>query len=122
MSGYLRRLRCVRCGRQYPDPSLALIGAGCPACAGAGVPANVLPVYDLTAGELPVDPSQPGLFRYRALLPLAAGTAAVSLGEGGTPVVGLPRLADRAGVAEVWVKDESRNPTWSTRTGSPRWR
>jgi threonine synthase len=113
MSGYLRRLRCVRCGRQYPDPSLALIGAGCPACAGAGVPANVLPVYDLTAGELPVDPSQPGLFRYRALLPLAAGTAAVSLGEGGTPVVGLPRLADRAGVAEVWVKDESRNPTWS---------
>jgi threonine synthase len=113
VSGYLRRLRCVRCGREYPDPSLALIGAGCPACAGAGVPANVLPVYDFTAGELPVDRSQPGLFRYRALLPLAAGTAAVSLGEGGTPVVGLPRLAERAGVAEVWVKDESRNPTWS---------
>jgi len=114
MSGYAGRLRCVRCGREYPDPSLALIGAGCPVCAGQGVPANVLPVYDLAAaGELPVDPSQPGLFRYRALLPLAAGTTPVSLGEGGTPLVDLPHLADRTGVAQVWVKDESRNPTWS---------
>jgi threonine synthase len=114
MSGYTRQLRCVRCGRDYPDPSITLIGAGCPACAGDGVPANVLPVFDLTdMGHLPVDASQPGLFRYRALLPLAAGTAAVSLGEGGTPVVALPHVAGRAGVRNVLLKDESRNPTWS---------
>jgi threonine synthase len=114
MTGYTGQLRCVRCGRHYPDPSVELIGAGCPACAGEGVPANVLPVYDLTAMDgLPVDGWQPGLFRYRAMLPLAAATAPVSLGEGGTPVVDLPLLAERTGVAQVWVKDESRNPTWS---------
>ena len=114
MSGYTRRLRCVRCGRDYPDPSIALIGAGCPSCAGDGVPANILPVVDLTGMDrLPVDAAQPGLFRYRAMLPLAADTTPVSLGEGGTPVVELPHLADRTAVAKVWVKDESRNPTWS---------
>src|SRR5919107_2149834 len=114
MSGYTGRLRCVRCGQDYPDPSIALIGAGCPACAADGVPANILPVLDLTAMEgLPVDASQPGLFRYRAMLPLSADTAPVSLGEGGTPVVDLTDLAGRTGVRNVWVKDESRNPTWS---------
>ncbi|GAA0801800.1 threonine synthase [Spirilliplanes yamanashiensis] len=114
MSAYTGRLRCVRCGGEHPDPSLELVGAGCPACAADGVPANILPGYDLTGlTALPVDAAQPGLFRYRALLPLAAGTAPVSLGEGGTPVVELPQLAERTGVARVWVKDESRNPTWS---------
>ncbi len=110
MTGYTGELRCVRCGAGYPDPALDLIGAGCPAC----VAANVLPVYDLTGWDRPpVDPGEPGLFRYRALLPLAADTAPVSLGEGGTPVVELPRLAASAGLRRVWVKDESRNPTWS---------
>lgn len=114
MSGYAGQLRCVRCGRDYPDPSIPLIGAGCPACADDGVPANILPVYELTAtGLLPVDSTQPGLFRYRAMLPLAPDTAPVSLGEGGTPVVDLPRLADHTRVRHVLVKDESRNPTWS---------
>ncbi len=32
---------------------------------------------------------------------------------GGTPMLELPRLADRWGVGRLWLKDESRNPTWS---------
>ncbi|OGR90275.1 MAG: hypothetical protein A2V88_08555 [Elusimicrobia bacterium RBG_16_66_12] len=52
------------------------------------------------------------MWRYDALLPFAAGEA-VSLGEGGTPLVAAPRLARRVGVRVLWIKDESRNPTWS---------
>ncbi|WP_199565589.1 threonine synthase [Spongiactinospora rosea] len=111
---YLGRLTCLRCGTGYPDPSVALMGRGCPACERDGVPANALPDYEIPAiGELPVDDGQPGLFRYRALLPLSQETPAVSLGEGGTPLVALPRTADRLGLASVHLKDETRNPTWS---------
>ena len=52
------------------------------------------------------------MWRYDALLPFRAGEA-VSLGEGGTPLVAAPRLAEWLGLRAVWVKDESRNPTWS---------
>lgn len=110
---YLGHLSCLRCGTAYPDPSIELLGRGCPRCEAEGVPANVLPSYDLTSGPLPVDRMQPGLFRYRAMLPLAPETEPVSLAEGATPLVPLPQTAGRAGVAEVYIKDESRNPTWS---------
>lgn len=54
----------------------------------------------------------PGLWRWGELLPpLAIG---LSMGEGGTPLVAAPRLAGWAGInADVYIKDESRNPTGS---------
>ncbi len=53
-----------------------------------------------------------GIWRWGELLPpLAPG---LSMGEGGTPLVHAPRLADWAGLGgEVYIKDESRNPTGS---------
>ena len=109
-TAYAGKLACVRCGAEYAGPALELVGAGCPACTAA----NVLPVYDLAGlSAVPVASDQPGIFRYRALLPVSPGVAPVSLGEGGTPVVELPRLAASTGLRQVWVKDESRNPTWS---------
>jgi threonine synthase len=53
------------------------------------------------------------LWRYRAVLPFASGFAAVRLGEGGTPLLPLPRLAAGLGLAELWMKEESPNPTQS---------
>jgi threonine synthase len=111
-------LACLRCGRQWPEPAFELLGAGCPSCASAGFPANVLPLQDASAlrtdpPTLPLRAGEPGLFRYRDLLPLDSATAAVSLGEGGTPLVELPELAAQSGVGRLLVKDETRNPTWS---------
>jgi threonine synthase len=37
----------------------------------------------------------------------------VTLGEGLTPVVDVPRLAGPLGLAQVWIKDEAQNPTGS---------
>jgi len=113
---YLGHLRCVRCGAQVAaDAGFA----GCPGCAARGVPANALPAYDLSGyrprdrAALPVDPTQPGLFRYRALLPLDADGPVVSLGEGNTPLLPARRLGAALGVERLYVKDETRNPTWS---------
>jgi threonine synthase len=53
----------------------------------------------------------PGMYRLRELLPLAAGEEPVTLGEGGTPLLALPRLAAHLGLRDLWGKDEGQNPT-----------
>ena len=53
------------------------------------------------------------MWRYSPVLPLRAGEAPVSLGEGLTPLVELPALARALGVRRLWVKDEAVNPTAS---------
>jgi threonine synthase len=57
--------------------------------------------------------AEASLWRYGAALPLLAGERAVSLGEGMTPLVELPHLAQELGVRRLWVKDEGINPTAS---------
>jgi threonine synthase len=50
------------------------------------------------------------LWRYADLLPVK-GDAAVDLGTGFTPLVRADRLAAELGLGEVWVKNDTRNPT-----------
>jgi len=47
------------------------------------------------------------------VLPLAESEHPVTLGEGGTPLLGAQRLGARHGFDRLWVKDESTNPTGS---------
>uniref|UniRef100_A0A832HZR7 Threonine synthase n=1 Tax=Eiseniibacteriota bacterium TaxID=2212470 RepID=A0A832HZR7_UNCEI len=53
------------------------------------------------------------LWRYRAVLPFAPAFPVARLGEGGTPLLPLPRLAEELGVRELWLKEEAGNPTGS---------
>ena len=53
------------------------------------------------------------MWRYADALPLAADEAPVSLGEGFTPLIEVPRLATDVGIRRLWVKDEAVNPTAS---------
>ena len=50
--------------------------------------------------------------RFRDVLPVSETTPVVSLGEGSTPLLHLPRLSGRYGV-ELWAKWEAANPTAS---------
>jgi threonine synthase len=50
------------------------------------------------------------LWRYREVLPLPTGVEPVSLGEGGTPLLRASRFARDV---DLWIKDESLNPTQS---------
>ena len=52
-------------------------------------------------------------WRYRELLPLPAGARRPPWPVGWTPIADVPRLAAWAGVRELRVKDEGRNPTAS---------
>lgn len=54
-----------------------------------------------------------GMWRYRPFLPLEPAEQPVTLGEGDTPLLACPRLGERIGIADLWVKDEAANPTGS---------
>jgi threonine synthase len=52
-----------------------------------------------------------GMWRFRSFLPLSEGEEPVTLGEGDTPLLPVPRLAAALKLGNIWVKDESTNPT-----------
>ena len=52
------------------------------------------------------------MWRYADLLP-ASATGAVSLGAGFTPLVRADRLAAELGLRELWIKNDTLNPTGS---------
>lgn len=101
-----RGIRCRDCDESH---DLDLTRYPCPACGG------ILDVeYDL--GAIGVDRAtlsgrSGSMWRYRELLPIRDESAIVSLGEGATPLVECPTLAERMGVARVVIKDEGQNPT-----------
>src|SRR5205807_473088 len=51
------------------------------------------------------------MWRYDGWLPLGSGEHPITLGEGGTPLLRIERIAARHGFDHLWVKDESTNPT-----------
>jgi threonine synthase len=104
----LPALRCPRCGNTTDgdDPGAY---RGCPACAGEGRAVGY--EVDFAPHEL-VPTAGPGLWRWSAALPVDRRYA-VSLGEGQTPLVRLPRVAQDVGVEELYVKNEGANPTGS---------
>jgi threonine synthase len=59
-----------------------------------------------------------GLWRYAAVLPIAAPEHRVSLGEGGTPLLEAPRLARSLGVRRLTLKFEGPNPTGTVKDRS----
>jgi threonine synthase len=53
------------------------------------------------------------LWRYREVLPVERDENIVTLGEGWTPLTYTPKLAAEVGLEELFIKDESQNPTQS---------
>lgn len=105
---YLTALVCSACGQTCnPDEPHNT----CPACGKV-----LLALYDLAAVRArlrPVDLSQrpATLWRYHELLPVRQPEQIVTLGEGMTPLLALPRLGQTLGCADLWAKDEGANPT-----------
>lgn len=67
--------------------------------------------YELTPPPNRRDMTGAGMWKYAPMLPHQG--EAVTLGEGSTPVLPLPSLGRSLGLPDLWVKDESQNPTGS---------
>jgi threonine synthase len=101
-------LRCFRCDTLYPPEHYA---EDCPKCRSVA-PSNLSVAYISSRSSKPDAGNGTGLWRYSELLPVGRAEA-VSLGEGGTPLLALERTANTLGIARLLAKDETRNPTWS---------
>jgi threonine synthase len=53
------------------------------------------------------------MWRFRPFLPLLPGEEPITLGEGDTPLLPIPRTGTRLGLRDLWIKDEGVNPTGS---------
>jgi threonine synthase len=53
------------------------------------------------------------MWRFRSFLPLASNEQPITLGEGDTPLLQVPRIASRLGFSDIYLKDEGVNPTGS---------
>jgi threonine synthase len=106
-------LECVVCGAHYAPDAVAYV---CPDHGDDGI---LDVVYDHERLAREVSPASlaedrdPSMWRYRALLPVAADAPTPPLRVGGTPLYATPRLARQVGVRDLWVKDEGVQPTGS---------
>src|SRR6476619_3814306 len=103
---HVQGLRCRECGREYDVSPIFT----CEWCFG---PIEVAYDYDAIAGAVSREKIAAGplsLWRYSDLLPVACDAAA-DLGTGFTPLVKADRLAAALGLGEVWLKNDTRNPT-----------
>lgn len=102
--------RCIQCGALYPLDILYK----CERCGGV---LDIEYDYEKVAGVAPVkgfaDERAIGIWKYRQLLPVRDESNAVTLGEGGTPLFECRRLGPRLGCDDLYVKDETREPTGS---------
>jgi len=101
-------LLCRECGQTYPTEARY----SCEFCFG---PLEV--AYDLEAAKgvvtrESIEAGPNSIWRYGALLP-DPGVEPVDLGAGWTPLRRATRLAEVLGVKELWLKDDTRNPTGS---------
>lgn len=107
---YLSYLECSGCGKQYAHREIHTF---CPICQ-----SPLLSVYDLKQARQNVDRDKitrrkKGMWRWRELLPVINEENQIFLGEGDTPLLSLPRLQKELKLSNLYVKDESSNPTGS---------
>jgi threonine synthase len=110
-NGGATHLSCGWCGKTYPSEQLQRLSPCCER--------PLLAQYDLASLRKHFKPDrlvgrEPTLWRYAEVLPVRDHAfAALSLGEGFTPLLDAQRLAQSLGVRRLWIKDEGQNPTGS---------
>jgi threonine synthase len=105
---FVQGLRCRECGHAFPTEALHV----CEWCFG---PLEVVYDYEKIAEATSRESIAAGpasIWRYANLLP-AVNDGAVDLGAGFTPLVRADRLAAELGLGELWLKNDTLNPTGS---------
>jgi len=107
----IKTLQCINCGR---DHKLAEVKYTCASCGG-----NLQVIYDYNLikkrlnYEVLKDNQDRTLWRYMEILPLAGFKMIPPVQVGWTPLYKAERLGSGAGVPNLYIKDEGRNPSGS---------
>ncbi len=105
---YIKGLKCRECGREYPLNPINI----CEYCFG---PLEVNYNYDLIGEDVTRDKIMGGpntLWRYKKLLPVS-GNKIIDISAGFTPLIKAENLGRVVGIRELYLKNDSVNPTFS---------
>ena len=105
---FITNLTCSTCGKTHSESE---VNTYCPDCQ-----TPLLANYDLEAVSRCVDRDEicrrpKGMWRWHELLPVHDPHNCIFLGEGDTALLRLPNLGKEIGLSNLFVKDESSNPT-----------
>ena len=106
----ITHLECALCGRQYDCDSVIRV------CKDDAKP--LLARYDLSSAAKTLQlqamsDRESSMWRYREVLPVRDPANVVSLGEGWTPMLSPSELRRKLRAKNIFLKDESGNPTGS---------
>lgn len=114
MTGF--RLRCIECGRVWEEGVSRLVCGECERQQEAG--GVVRGVLEVVLDRLPAT-WPPAALAHRdflaAFLPVVSAASFPPFPVGGTPLLPVPGLRRALGTPHLWVKDDSRNPSGSTK-------
>ncbi len=107
----IKTLQCIRCGK---DHKLTEAKYNCTACGGN---LQVLYDYNLIKKRLNFDVlndnPERSIWRYLDILPIASIRSVPPVQVGWTPLYKAEKLGDEAGVPNLYIKDDGRNPSAS---------
>jgi threonine synthase len=109
--------QCLRCGEYYYlENDVSVLVKGCPKCATSDSIANLSVKYDenkkINVSHSTFSDRENSMWRYFEFLPIEPEHV-VTIGEGRTPLIPCIKMAKQLGVEQLFLKDETRNPTWS---------
>ncbi|MCK5587886.1 MAG: pyridoxal-phosphate dependent enzyme, partial [Candidatus Lokiarchaeota archaeon] len=105
----IESLRCIECGKEYPLEAISV----CKYCWG---PLEVKYDYTLIKdifSKKKLSKRAFNLWRYFELLPLENRESTANLHDGGTPLQRCRRLGEIIGLKNLYVKNDTLNPTGS---------
>ncbi len=109
-NNYLLHLECSDCGQHYNTNEIHTF---CPDCQAA-----LIARYDLATARTQLNRSAissraRGMWRWHEFLPVNDPENQITLGEGDTPILRIPNVGQHLSLSNLYLKDESSNPTGS---------
>jgi threonine synthase len=107
---YVTGLRCTKCGKVYSPKDRVFT------CKEDEARLDIEYDYDLMATKISrevLERRRGGLWKYRELLPIENEESIVTLGEVQTPLIRCRNLGKVLGMTNLYLKDETKNPTAS---------
>lgn len=105
----ITNLKCRECGRTYPVAPIHV----CEFCFGPLEADYDYEAIDAQISRETIAAGPRSMWRYVDLLPVSENTPRVDLGAGFTPLVPAPRLGAELGITDLWLKNDTVNPTFS---------
>lgn len=108
---FIKKIRCARCGKEYQDNDKI--------CICTNEDQGRLDIYynydkiEKNVSKKMMSARAPSVWKYREFLPVKNKRNIITLNEGGTPLIRAKNLAQKIGLRNLYLKDETRNPTGS---------